>query len=222
MGRKVVPLAPEHVEQLPDPCSTCLFWQLDPVRRAQVDAEHAAKVKAEWVAEVTAEWGVCGQVVVVDGAPAAYVVYAPPALLPGSAAFPTAPASTDAVLLATLRVAPEHRGGGLGRVLVQSMARDLVKRGHQLRAVEAFGTRNGMPSLTPATFLTAVGFAEHRPHPTTPRMRMELRSTVSWMTGMEAALERLAVAVRPGKRHAADPGGAGRVHVVEREPLRPR
>lgn len=221
MGRKVVPLAPEHVELLPDPCSTCLFWQLDPVRRAQVDPADAGKVKAEWVAEVSSEWGVCGQVVMVGGAPAAYVVYAPPAHLPGSAAFPTAPASPDAILLATLRVAPEHRGGGLGRVLVQSMARDLVRRG-DLRAVEAFGTRNGTPSLTPASFLGAVGFAEHRTHPTTPRMRMELRSTVSWMSEMEAALARLVGAVRPGKRHAADPGGVGRVRIVEREPLRPR
>lgn len=221
MGRKTVPLAPEHVERLPAPCSTCLFWQLDPVRRAQIAATEAVKVKAEWVAEVTSEWGVCGQVILVDGAPAAYAIYAPPAHLPGSAAFPTAPTSPDAVLLATLRVAPQHRGGGLGRVLVQSMARDLVRR-RETRAVEAFGTRNGTPSLTPASFLAAVGFTEHRPHPTTPRMRMELRSTVSWMTEVEAALEGLVIAVRPGKRHAADPGGAGRVGVVEREPLRPR
>ena len=57
---------------------------------------------------------------------------------PGAAAFPTAPVSADAVLLTTVHVDPAHRGGGLGRMLVQGMARDLVQRGG-IGAIEAFG-----------------------------------------------------------------------------------
>jgi hypothetical protein len=42
-----------------------------------------------------------------------------------------------------------------------------------------------------------VGFKTQRAHSTTPRMRMDLRTTVTWRTEVEAALERLVGAVRP-------------------------
>ena len=117
--------------------------------------------------------------------------------VPGAARFPTAPVSTDAVLLTTVYVDPAHRGGGLGRMLVQGMARDLIKRAG-IRAVEAFGDRRGTGEcLVPVDFLGSVGFKTQRQHPTTPRMRMDLRSAVVWRDEVEAALERLAGVVRP-------------------------
>ena len=51
----------------------------------------------------------------------------------------------------------------------------------------------------PADFLGSVGFKTHRPHGTTPRMRMDLRTALTWRTEVEAALERLVGAVRPAK-----------------------
>ena len=75
------------------------------------------------------EWGSCGRVVLVDDRPVGYLVYAPEAFVPGAAGFPTAPISPDAVLLTMAYVDPAHRGGGLGRMLVQGMARDLIRRG---------------------------------------------------------------------------------------------
>ena len=155
--------------------------------------EHAAELEA-WVSQVLREWGSCGRVVMDDDTAAAVVLYAPPAYLPGAADLPTAPVSPDAVLLAQLHVRPEARRGGLGRMLVQGMARDLVKRGG-LSAVEAFGDTRGPGRangcLVPADFLGSVGFKTHRPHGTTPRMRMELRTALTWRTEVEAALERL-------------------------------
>ena len=56
--------------------------------------------------------------------------------------FPTAPVSADAVLLTQVYVAPDARRGGLGRMLVQGMARDLIERGG-IKAVEAFGDTRG-------------------------------------------------------------------------------
>jgi N-acetylglutamate synthase-like GNAT family acetyltransferase len=108
--------------------------------------------------------------------------------------------SADAVLLMTARIAPEFRGGGLGRVLVQAVARDIVRRG--LRAIEAFGrSANGsadeLPAgdphacVLPTDYLRAVGFKTVRPHPRTPRLRLDVRSTVSWKEDVEYALERL-------------------------------
>jgi hypothetical protein len=78
------------------------------------------------------------------------------------------------------------------------MARDLVGR-DGIRAVEAFGARGTGADgacLVPADFLARVGFKTHRAHPRTPRMRMELRSLVTWKDEFEAAWERLVSAVR--------------------------
>lgn len=197
MTRKIVRLTPEHLEALTAPCRTCLFWERDPVRRGRADDPGATK--AAWVTEVLREWGPCGQVALVDGEPVGYVAYAPEAYVPGAAGFPTAPISSDAVLLTAAYVAPAHAGGGIGRTLVQRMARDLVQR--EVRAVEAFGdTRGKAACLTPVDFLGAVGFTTHRAHSTTPRMRMELRTAVTWKTPVEAALERLVGAVRPAPK----------------------
>jgi GNAT superfamily N-acetyltransferase len=150
-----------------------------------------------------------------------YVLYAPDAFLPGAAAFPTAPVSPDAVLLTTVYVDPRHGGGGLGRMLVQGMARDLIKRGG-VRAVEAFGdTRRPAHAVTPlgrppghcvlpADFLGSVGFKTQRAHGTTPRMRMELRSALTWRDEVEAAVDRLVDGGGPPHTPAA--GEARDVH----------
>ena len=50
---------------------------------------------------------------------------------------PTGPVSADAVLLTTLQVMPEFSGEGLGRMLVQAVAKDLTRRG--VKAIEVFG-----------------------------------------------------------------------------------
>ena len=196
MSRKVVRLTLDHLEAFDGPCRSCLFWERDPVRRERI-ADPAAE-KDAWVSEVLREWGSCGRVVLVDGVPVGYLVYAPEAFVPGAAAFPTAPVSPDAVLLTTAYVDPAHRGGGLGRMLVQGMARDLIRRGGT-GAIEAYGDLRGRSGrcLLPADFLGGVGFKTHRPHPATPRMRMDLRTALTWREPVDAAIDRLMGALRP-------------------------
>jgi GNAT superfamily N-acetyltransferase len=204
MSRKIVRLTLDHLDTLPLPCRACLFWELDPVRRQRV--EDPCAEKDAWVSEVLREWGSCGRVAMVDDVAVGYLIYAPAAFVPGAAGFPTAPVSADAVLLTTAYVEPEAAGGGLGRMLVQGMARDLIERGG-IRAVEAFGdTRGGGRCVVPVEFLGSVGFKTHRAHSTTPRMRMELRSALTWKDEVEAALERLLGAVRPLRKPAKVPG----------------
>jgi hypothetical protein len=92
----------------------------------------------------------------------------------------------------TATVLPEFTGGGLARMLVQGVVKDLTRRG--VRALEAFGDTQWSESghcLLPADHLLAVGFKTVRPHPRFPRMRMELRSVASWREDVEVALERL-------------------------------
>lgn len=198
MSRRIVRLTLDHLDELTAPCRSCLFWELDPVRRGRV--EDPCGEKDAWVSEVLRTWGSCGRVLLVDDRPVGYLVYAPESFVPGAASFPTAPVSSDAVLLTTAYVDPAFRRGGLGRMLVQGMARDLIERGG-IRAVEAFGdTRGGGHCVVPVGFLGSVGFKTQRAHSTTPRMRMELRSALTWKDEVEAALERLLGAVRPAPK----------------------
>lgn len=212
MSRKVVRLTLDHLAAIDSPVTDCLFWQLDPVSRERVAPEEATAEKEAWVSHVLREWGSCGRVVLVDERAVGFAIYAPSVYFPGAGAFPTAPVSPDAVLLSTVWVDPQHTGGGLGRMLVQGMARDLVKRGG-IASVEAFGDTRGPGRahgcVVPSDFLGSVGFKTHRPHATTPRMRMELRTALTWRTEVEAALERLVGAVRhhPAAGEARDSSG---------------
>ncbi len=133
--------------------------------RDRIRPEEAATEKEAWVSHVLRDWGSCGRVVLVDDRPVGYAIYAPDAFLPGAGAFPTAPVSPDAVLLTNVWVHPRHVGGGLGRMLVQGMARDLIKRGG-IRAVEAFGDTRGPgrrgSCVVPSDFLGSVGFKTQR------------------------------------------------------------
>lgn len=197
MTRRVANLSLDNLDDLPRRCRACVYWELDPLARAR--AEEAGDTdfeKEAWASATLLEWGTCGKVLYLDGEPAGYLVYAPPWLVPRAAAFPTSPVSPDAVVLTTLRVSAKFRGAGMGRLLVQALARDLVRRG--VRAVEAFADSAGVAEdcLLPAGFLLAVGFKTVRPHHRNPRLRLDLRSVAMWREDFETALERLVSAVR--------------------------
>ncbi|MBL1083261.1 GNAT family N-acetyltransferase [Streptomyces actinomycinicus] len=197
MGRRLVPLTLDNLQDLPPRCRSCVFWELDPVSgEAAVTGGTSALEKEGWISAVLLDWGSCGRVVYVDDVPAGFVLYAPPAYVPRSTAFPTSPVSPDAVQLMTAFVMPGYQGQGLGRVLVQTVAKDLLRRG--FKAIEAFGdARWKEPAcLLPADHLLAVGFKTVRQHPTHPRLRLELRSTLSWKEDVEMALDRLLGAVQ--------------------------
>lgn len=213
MSRTVTRLTVDHLAALPEGCPHCVFWELDPVRRRRVPKGEELAERETWVSTVLREWGSCGRTVLIDGEVAGYVIYAPPAFVPGAAGFATSPVSPDALLMSRLAVATAHRGGGLGRILIQGMVRDLVERG-DIRAIEAFGDTRGATyggCALPADFLHAVGFKTQRAHSVTPRMRMEMRSAVSWKTELEIALERMRGVVRPAahKRPAPEAGRWG-------------
>ncbi|GAB2827528.1 GNAT family N-acetyltransferase [Lentzea nigeriaca] len=194
MSRRVVGVTLDNLEHLSKHSRTCVFWELAPHLREQAEEYGDTEFEKEaWVSSVLLEWGSCGRLIYCDGIPAGSVFYAPPAAVPRSAAFPTSPVSPDAVLMTSLEVLPEFRRGGLGRVLVQAVAKDLTRRG--VKAIEAFGDMRPddeeRSCVTPAEFLTSVGFKTVRPHPRWPRLRLELRSAITWKEDVEAALERL-------------------------------
>lgn len=198
MSRRLANITLDNVDDLPQRCRRCVFWELDPVARERAeDAGDTAIEKEAWISAVLLEWGSCGKIVYVDGVAAGFLLYAPPAYVPRSVAFPTSPVSGDAVLLMTAQVLPEFAGGGLGRMLVQGLAKDLNRRG--IRAVEAFADNrwDGPACVLPADYLLSVGFKTVRPHPRWPRLRLELKTALSWREDVEVALERLLGSMSP-------------------------
>jgi GNAT superfamily N-acetyltransferase len=205
MGRRLAALTLDTLPDLPAPCRSCVLWELDPVAaRRAAEAGDTAFEKEAWVSATLLEWGSCGRLAYVDDDPAGFVMYAPPAFVPRSMAFPTSPVSADAVLLMTARVLPQYAGGGLARMLIQAAAKDLTRRG--VKAVEAFGVSADVPAaspddpghacLVPADLLLAVGFKTVRHHRRYPRLRLELKTALSWREDVEQALERILGTVR--------------------------
>ena len=200
-GRELLSLTLDRLDDLPDPVPrpACSGSWTRSSPSARTSAATPSSDKESWVSAALLEWGSVGRVAYVDGAPVGYVTYAPAYLVPRAAGFPTAPVSGDAVLLMTAAVAPEHSGSGLGRMLVQAAAKDLHRR--NVRAMEAFGRSVPVPRqlggcVLPASFLSEVGFKTVREHAVWPRMRLDLRTVLSWREDMEAAVERLLQQVR--------------------------
>src|SRR5712672_62436 len=136
MSRRVVNITLDNLGALPPKCRKCVFWELDPVSRARAEESGDLELEKEsWVSSVLLQWGSCGKIVYVDGVAAGYVLHAPPQYVPRSVAFPTSPVSADAVLMMTAHIISEFSGGGLGRMLIQGLVKDLSRRG--IRAVEA-------------------------------------------------------------------------------------
>ena len=198
MSRRLASITLDNLDDLPSRCRRCVFWELDPVGYARAHEEgDPALEKEAWISSVLLEWGSCGKIAYDDGVPAGYMLYAPPYLVPRSVAFPTSPVSADAVLLMTAHVLGEFAGGGLGRMLVQGAAKDMTRRG--VKAIEAFGDLkwNGPSCVVPADYLLAVGFKTVRQHLRFPRLRLELKTALSWREDVEVALERLLGSMTP-------------------------
>ena len=198
MSRRAVNVTLDNLDDLPTRCRACVFWELDPLAHDRaVEAGDTAFEKESWMSATLLEWGSCGKIAYVDAVPAGFVLYAPPAHVPRSVAFPTSPVSADAVLLMTGHVLPDFQGGGLGRMLLQAVAKDLTRRG--VKAIEAFGDEqwSSPACVLPADSLRRVGFKTVRPHHRWPRLRLELKTAVSWREDVEVALERLLGSMSP-------------------------
>jgi predicted N-acetyltransferase YhbS len=196
--RRLASITLDNLDDLPLACRRCVFWELEPVARTRAEKSGDAVFEKEsWISSILLEWGSCGKIAYADGIAAGYVLFAPPLYVPRSLAFPTSPVSADAVLLMTAHVLTEFAGGGLGRMLVQGVAKDLTRRG--VRAIEAFGDlRWEQPGcVLPADYLLAVGFKTVRPHHRYPRLRLDLRTALSWREDVEVALERLLSSMTP-------------------------
>lgn len=177
--------------QLLQPCARCTFWEASLTDLASSsESRDRGAVKRQWADAVTERWGYCGVMAFSDGATVGHLTMAPAAYVLRLGAFATTPVSSGAAVLMTVHVAEDQRGRGLGRQLVQTAAGLLVRR--DIRALEAVGSHHPGPScMLPTGWLEAVGFQVVRPHPVTPRLRMDLQSTLRWRPDLGAAWSRL-------------------------------
>jgi GNAT superfamily N-acetyltransferase len=194
-SRRFRPLTAADLPTLPEPCVRCTFTDSSLSDLASSsDGTDGRQPRVEWAEAVTSHWGYCGVLALQEDVPIGHLCMAPAQHVPPLGAFATTPVSADAAVILSARVAEEFRGKGIGRQLVQSAAGLAVRR--DVRALEAVGTYQAGPScMLPVGWLEAVGFAVIRPHPITPRLRMDLQSTVRW-PGLGAAWHRLAGLVK--------------------------
>ena len=214
-GRRVVPLTGDQLEHVAAPCDACLFWErgepspthhpFDPDT-----AERARVRKQAWVSTRIQEGCAPGRVVLLDGVPAAWVLFAPVAAFAPRPA-PAPRPSGDALQLATLWVEPHLRGHGLGRLLLHATLREAVRL--EMAAVEAYADRRWRERgcVLPATWLLREGFAVHREAPRVPLLRLDVRRTRWWAPSLEAALEEVLGRI---PRPVPSPEGAARTPAV--------
>ena len=190
MARRFRPMTAADLLALPEPCSRCTFWEASLADLATSSDRHGSQTKQEWAEAVTRHWGYCGVAAYNDNELIGHLTMAPAMYVPRLGAFATTPVSPDAAVILSARVVENWRGKGIGRQLVQSAAGLVVRR--DIRALEAVGTYQEGPScMLPTGWLEAVGFAIVRPHPITPRLRMDLQSSLRW-ADLGAAWHRLA------------------------------
>jgi GNAT superfamily N-acetyltransferase len=197
MSRRLLDLTVDTLDGLPAACRSCVFWEVAGAARGP--SPEGAVAKEAWVQSVELEWGPPGKVLVIDGVPIAYGLLAPGnqvararLLGPGC--------SEDAVLLATLWVAPDVREAGLARVLLQALLRTVHEHGG--RALEAYGARGSGTlgrCILPEAFLLANGFTVLHDDARFPLLRLDLRQTVRWQESVSHALEAVLRAL-PGRR----------------------
>ncbi|HLM21140.1 MAG TPA: GNAT family N-acetyltransferase [Propionibacteriaceae bacterium] len=195
-SRRLRPMTAADLPSLPPSCARCTFWEAS-LNDLAAPADHVDRqvMKAEWAEIVTRHWGYCGVMAFVDDEPIGHLTLAPAMYVPRLGAFATTPVGPDAAVVMSAHVAAELRGKGIGKQLVQSAAGLVARR--DIRALEAVGTHHDGPScMLPIGWLEAVGFQVVRPHPITPRLRMDLQNAVRWRPGLGAAWNRLTGLVR--------------------------
>jgi len=190
MARRFRPMTAADLAAIAEPCTRCTFWEARLADLATSSDREGTETKQQWAEAVTRHWGYCGVVAYNDDELIGHLTMAPAMHVPRLGAFATTPVSPDAAVVMSVRVAEEHRGHGVGRHLVQTAAALVARR--DIRALEAVGTYHDGPScMLPTAWLESVGFAIVRPHPVTPRLRMDLQATQRWRPDLGAAWSRL-------------------------------
>ncbi len=189
MSDRIRPLTATEIDHLPVACRTCVFWELPNAPRGPQPerADEVTQAKRLWYRSVELDWGPPGVMLRNGDLTLGFATFMPAAEAHRTRRLGAKP-SDDALVLATLWIAPDARGAGLATTLLHGV----LKRAHDtgLRAVEVTGARSAAaPCMLPEAFLLANGFVVHHQHPRYPLLRLDLRQTARWQDAMEYALK---------------------------------
>lgn len=206
MSRRVHDLTLANLDDLPEVCRSCVFWETTRGGRGAGRPAARRSAKEAWWQATQLEWGSPGKAVYVGDRFAGYASFAPAAQVPRVRKLGNG-CSKDAVLLMTLWIEPAHRGVGLATLLLHSVLRETHRRGG--RALESYGSRvggaGGAPGdcVLPEAFLRASGFQLWRDHALYPLLRLDLRQTARWQQSVESAVEGVIAALARRERAPA-------------------
>ncbi|MBB1023186.1 MULTISPECIES: hypothetical protein [unclassified Dietzia] len=194
------PLDLSAVDQLGPRARRCVYWQTDGQHSDDQPGDPEFEKEA-WISHVSLEWGVCGQVAREGDRATGAAFYAPPAMVPRAACFPTSPVGSDAILLAGMSI-EDGAPGGAPTSLLDAVVSDLRRRG--IKAIEAFGISasdtgdvlsrdicGSESCIAPTGFLVEHGFTVVAEHETHPRLRLDIESDHLWKADVERALDQL-------------------------------
>ncbi len=194
MARRIVPINLDNIEDIPLPCRNCYFWERD--EKAEVPQEKTENFlrKKEWFVRALEEWGECGKLLYLNKETLAYAQYAPLSCFPQNRHFRARPINTDAVFLSCIYVIQPMRGRGIGRVVLQSVLKDLYRR--DLKNVEAFASRSdSYKSAAPLSFYLKNGFYIVKDDTKFPLVRIELKTAITWRVNLQVVLDGLKIPV---------------------------
>ncbi|QGF23299.1 GNAT family N-acetyltransferase [Raineyella fluvialis] len=205
---KVEPLQPGGVARLPAVCADCPLPHREPPGAGQ-----------SWVAAAEQTWGFCGVRARIGETGVGHVLISPPLHAPLRGPYASAGVSPDAAVILQFWVDPDHRGRGVGRLMLEELAALLVRR--HVAGLEIRASRSGATCVAPPLeWLEDHGFRVLREDAVSARLRMDLKATRSWLPSWSGLLDAVRGLVgrpapagpEPARRPASGPEPAHRSH----------
>jgi len=163
-------------ESHPFSCKYCIYWEhpelcLDPATEKK---EEVFQKKLAWLRHVKEQFVAYRGILYLEDKAVGFAQSAPPRFPPAPTRYPAGPAREDAVLISCLFIpAKEHRGQGLGSLLLRDILEELQERG--IKAVETFARKGSSENpARPLEFCLKHGFRIHRDDEEFPLVRLTL------------------------------------------------
>jgi GNAT superfamily N-acetyltransferase len=185
MDATIRDVAESTLDDIPDVCSSCIYWSFPgEFERMQSELsnrkEELRAKKRSWAVQMLREFGSCGKILYHNNMPLGYTEYGPSRYFPNIKMYKSQPIGSieeGIVFLACLYIAnADLRRKGLGEQLLEATIADLKRRG--FKAVETYARRGSPQNPSgPAELYLKKGFhMKDATNPEFPIMKLDLRS----------------------------------------------
>lgn len=186
----------DNLDKLPYKCSTCGYWEANEKKELGVNSA-VILAKEHWYNLTISEWGSCGKMIIQDNQVVGFSQYAPPSYFPQLNFIEPGPVHDDAIFISCLFIPKTKRGGGLGKLLLNAVEKDLVKRRYRVLETITKRTYARNPSGWTEFYLNR-GFRVIKESGPSALMRLDLNTALTWHKNLEEVINSLPQLV-PGK-----------------------